>query len=242
MRTGHLFGIPVVLTLLALPSQTDAQQIIKPDLKTISPVFDGWLRNPDGTFTLFFGYFNRNPDETPIVVGPDNSVAPAPEDRGQPTNFLSQRQRHVFHVTVPADWIGELIWTVAVPGTGTRERTAGSLKTIYEIEDPSGSKAPRVRGLPGQEVAARVGEPLTLAGSASAANAENGELTVRWSKNRGPTTGRVRFTPPTAVATTAIFSEAGTYVLRLRVEERVNMGGSSEEHHTDALVTVTVLP
>ena len=237
MRRGHVFGMPVVLTLLVLPSLAYAQQTIKPDLRTISPVFDGWLKNPDSTFTLFFGYFNRNLGEIPIMVGPNNSVAPAPEDRGQPTNFLPHRQRHVFHVTVPADWNGEVIWTVAVPGTGQREQTTGSLKKIYKIENPSGRKAPRVRSLPGQRVTARVGEPLKLSGSAVAANAENGKLTIRWSKNRGPATGRVEFTAPTAV-----FSEPGTYLLLLRVEERVNMGGSSEEHHTDALVTVTVLP
>ena len=82
MGAGHGFGLPFVVTLLALPLSSFAQEIIQPDLKTISPVFDGWLRNSDGTITLFFGYFNRNLNETPIAVGSNNGVAQEPEDRG----------------------------------------------------------------------------------------------------------------------------------------------------------------
>lgn len=242
MHRKYVSSVSVVLTLLVFPLSFYAQHIIKPDLKTISPVFDGWLRNPDGTFTLFFGYFNRNLDETPIAVGTNNNVTPEPEDRGQPTNFLSLRQRHVFHVTVPADWNDQVTWTVGVPGTDHREQTRGGLNKIYEIENPGGVKAPQLHGLPSQEVMAKVGEPLALNGSAVASNTEHGELTVLWSKNRGPTEGRVQFTFPASAATIVTFSEPGTYVLRLRVEERVNMGGSSEEHHTDAQMTVTVLP
>ena len=31
----------------------------------VVPVFEGWLRNTDGTFTFVFGYFNRNWKEEP---------------------------------------------------------------------------------------------------------------------------------------------------------------------------------
>ncbi len=237
--------LPVVLAaaaLLSLPAPAPAQELVRPDLKTISPVFDGWLGNPDGSFTLFFGYFNRNSSETPIPIGPDNQVRPTPDDRGQPTNFLPLRQWHVFRVTVPAGWDDEVIWTLGVPGTSHREQTAGSLKTIYEIGDPGGPQAPTVGGVSREPVTARVGRPLALAASASPANAERGELIVRWSKNRGPAAGRVVFSAPEALATAATFSAPGTYELRLRVDEHVNMGGSSEEHHTDAFVTVAVEP
>ena len=40
----------------------------------ISPTFDGWEQNPDGSYTLYFGYFNRNlGEELDVPVGPDNS-------------------------------------------------------------------------------------------------------------------------------------------------------------------------
>lgn len=226
---------------LALTACTAAaQEIARPDRKTISPVFDGWYGNPDGSFTLLFGYFNRNSGETPIPIGADNRVTPAPGDRGQPTNFLPLRQWHVFRVSVPAEWDGEVIWTLGVPGTGHREQTTGSLNPIYEIEDPSGLGAPAITGTPRGELAARVGEPLALHAAATAANRERGELIVHWSKNRGPATGRVAFSAAGSLATAATFSAPGRYELRLRVDEHVNMGGSSEEHHTDAFVAVSV--
>ena len=231
----------LALLVLAIPGSR-AQDIIRPDRKTISPVFDGWFSNPDGSFTLLFGYFNRNSSETPIPIGPDNEVQPMPDDRGQPTNFLPLRQWHVFRVTVPAEWDSAVVWTLGVPGTGHREQTTGSLKTIYEIADPSGPGAPAVGSLPAGRVMAQVGQPLALNASASAANAERGELMIRWSKNRGPAAGRVAFSPPGTPATTATFSAPGSYELRLRVEEHVNMGGSSEEYHTDAFVSVSVEP
>src|ERR1043166_4828998 len=56
----------------------------------VVPSFDGWLRNPDGTFTFVFGYLNRNfQQELVIPAGPDNKVEPGPAlDQGQPTYFL----------------------------------------------------------------------------------------------------------------------------------------------------------
>jgi hypothetical protein len=82
--------------------------------QTIQPVFEGWEKNPDGTFSMLFGYMNRNYEETPHVpVGPDNSFSPGPPDRGQPTHFYTRRQSYVFRVTVPADWgQKDLVWTV----------------------------------------------------------------------------------------------------------------------------------
>ena len=246
MRSSRMRRAPAaaaVAAFLALAVQAaGAQDLIRPDLKTISPVFDGWYGNPDGSFTLLFGYFNRNGGETPIPVGPDNRVTPAPDDRGQPTNFLPLRQWHAYRVSVPAGWDGEVVWTLGVPGTGHREQTTASLNPIYEVEDPSGPGAPAVSGLPAGRVATRVGEPLALSASAAEADAERGELLVRWSKNRGPLAGRVAFSAPGALATTATFSAPGSYELRLRVDEHVNMGGSSEEHHTDAFVSVSVSP
>ena len=41
----------------------------------VQPYFEGWIHNPDGTFDLVFGYFNRNwREELAIPAGPDNSV------------------------------------------------------------------------------------------------------------------------------------------------------------------------
>ena len=41
--------------------------------QTVSPAFACWWPNDDGTYTLYFGYFNTNWEGTyEIPVGPDN--------------------------------------------------------------------------------------------------------------------------------------------------------------------------
>ncbi|HXV86915.1 MAG TPA: hypothetical protein VD793_09460, partial [Gemmatimonadales bacterium] len=70
--------------------------------QTVTPVFEGWYRNPDGSFSLSFGYFNRNGKEAlEIPVGPDNSFQPGEANQGQPTHFEPRRHWGVFAVRVP---------------------------------------------------------------------------------------------------------------------------------------------
>jgi hypothetical protein len=41
----------------------------------VAPVFEGWEHNPDGTFSMVFGYLNRNyEEELDIPVGPANAI------------------------------------------------------------------------------------------------------------------------------------------------------------------------
>jgi len=103
--------------------------------QNVAPVFEGWERNPDGTFNMVFGYLNRNYQEIPQVpLGPNNSFEPGPADRGQPTRFYTRRQQFVFKVQVPADW-GEkdLIWTLT--SNGRTDKAFGSLWPSWEIDD-----------------------------------------------------------------------------------------------------------
>ncbi|HXP83419.1 MAG TPA: hypothetical protein VN841_01790 [Bryobacteraceae bacterium] len=99
----------------------------------VVPSFDGWLRNRDGTFTMVFGYLNRNYEEEPAIpAGPDNKVEPGAADQGQPTFFLPRRHAWVFRVKVPADWGNkELAWTITAHGR--TEKAYGSLKSDEEI-------------------------------------------------------------------------------------------------------------
>ena len=93
----------------------------------VSPFFEGWYENPDGTYTLSFGYFNRNKEEALLLpVGENNSLWPEEYDGLQPTAFAPGRGTGVFTVTVPEDFArndGRVVWTVrshavphAVPG------------------------------------------------------------------------------------------------------------------------------
>jgi hypothetical protein len=61
---------------------------VKSSGQTVTPAFEGWYKNPDGTYSISFGYYNRNSEETlEIPVGPDNFVSPGNQNQGQPTHF-----------------------------------------------------------------------------------------------------------------------------------------------------------
>jgi hypothetical protein len=99
----------------------------------IVPTFDGWMRNPDGTFTFVFGYMNRNyQEEMAIPAGENNKLEPGTADQAQPTFFLPRRHAWLFQVKVPADWgQKELVWTITAHGR--TEKAYASLKMEEEI-------------------------------------------------------------------------------------------------------------
>src|SRR5262245_53382411 len=101
----------------------------------IVPYFEGWIRNPDGTFDLVFGYFNRNwKEELTIPAGPDNRVEPDGPEAGQPTYFLPRRQRWIYRLRVPADFGNkEVTWTITAHGR--TEVAYGNLQAAQEINE-----------------------------------------------------------------------------------------------------------
>ncbi|HAJ77240.1 MAG TPA: hypothetical protein DCM64_12395 [Gammaproteobacteria bacterium] len=147
----------------------------------VSPAYEGWVANPDGSFTMLFGYMNENwKEELDVPIGPNNSFSPGAADRGQPTHFQPRRNRNVFGIVVPADFEGELEWTL-VTRDGVTQKAYGSLLKDYVLEritimSESGTVAggfnnsedvqtnqPPVVTLQGDEArTVRVGEPLQL--------------------------------------------------------------------------------
>jgi hypothetical protein len=103
--------------------------------QNIAPVYEGWEQNADGSFTLVFGYFNRNwEEEIDLPIGADNAIEPGGPDQGQPTHFLPRRNRFLFRVRVPQDFgKKELVWTLT--SHGKTERAYASLKPDYFIDD-----------------------------------------------------------------------------------------------------------
>jgi hypothetical protein len=105
----------------------------------VAPVFEGWERNPDGTFSMVFGYLNRNyEEELDIPVGPANNIEAGTGtsgDRGQPTHFYPRRQRFLFRVVVPADWNKEqkVIWTLT--SRGHTNQAKGWLQPVWELSE-----------------------------------------------------------------------------------------------------------
>ena len=174
---GFVFGV-LALAVGAHPAV--AQGLTYSSGQSVSPSFEGWGSNPDGSFNLMFGYMNRNWEERPDVpVSDDNMFSPGLADRGQPTHFLPRRNRFVFVVRVPADFgEQELAWTVRVNGV---EKVAyGTLRPDYFVDNmvimsetgtlgPGSSNAalrahtaPVVELEMNTEIDAQVGQPVTL--------------------------------------------------------------------------------
>src|SRR5579871_3531552 len=55
--------------------------------QSITGAYEGWFANPDGSFSMLAGYFNRNTRQSlDIPIGPENSIQPGGPDYGQPTH------------------------------------------------------------------------------------------------------------------------------------------------------------
>jgi len=102
--------------------------------QSVSPAFEGWMPNEDGSSTLYFGYMNTNwLEEFDIPPGPDNNIEPGGPDQGQPTHFYPRRNPFLFTIRVPKDFGSkELIWTLTTHGR--TEKAYASLKTDYQID------------------------------------------------------------------------------------------------------------
>jgi hypothetical protein len=100
----------------------------------VVPVFEGWERNADGSFTFVFGYMNRNyEEEVDVPVGPNNFLEPGGIDQSQPAHFYTRRQQYVFTVRVPKDWgKKDLVWTLT--SHGKTEKAFASLMPTWEID------------------------------------------------------------------------------------------------------------
>ena len=103
--------------------------------QVVSPAYEGWRANEDGSLTMVFGYMNQNwSEELDVPIGPDNSIEPGGPDQGQPTHFYPRRNPFLFTLRVPKD-LGdkELIWTLRT--NGKTERAYASLKNDYMIDN-----------------------------------------------------------------------------------------------------------
>jgi hypothetical protein len=149
--------------------------------QNVAPVFEGWERNPDGSYNLVFGYLNRNyEEEVDIPIGTENSIMIGDEvygDRGQPTHFYPRRQRFLFRVVVPKDWDEKrkVVWTLT--SHGKTDQAKGWLEPEWELSndvivenmgggvpDPN-NKAPEISV--GRVAGATVSHPVSLTATAT---------------------------------------------------------------------------
>lgn len=223
--------------------------------QSVTGAYEGWYRNPDGTFSFLAGYLNRNQkEELDIPAGPNNRIEPGGPDQGQPEHFLPRRQWGVFAITVPADFGNKtLTWSITVNGQTTSiPMTLNPLWVVEPLKDAGvGNTPPVVRFETGG--AAFQGPPRGMAASFRTNTGDALPLTVWvtddgkqppearprqgppasivWSKFRGP--GSVTFENPKPkvdmndgkATTTATFDKPGEYVLRVQANDASGDGG-----------------
>ena len=135
MGSGVRRILVVAAFFASLPVVGDAQtRFMYTSGQSVSPSYEGWTPNADGSFTMYFGYMNSNwQQEFDIPVGPQNAIEPGGPDQGQPTHFYPRRNPFLFTLQVPKDFgTKELIWTIT--SNGKAERAYASLKTDYQID------------------------------------------------------------------------------------------------------------
>lgn len=247
-----------------------------PSGQSVTPVYEGWYRNPDGTYSLSFGYYNRNTaEQMDVAIGEENFISPGAANQGQPTSFAPRRHWGVFAVVVPADFGNKkVVWTLK--DRGQTFAISGSLHPDWQIDAIEGEASsddtpPALSFAPGGPVGrgplgvttgvltVAVGKPLKLTvdvkddGKTGTTRADGTRVgtpvDLTWFKHQG--LGNVTFAPPTnrltatggTGATTATFSAAGEYLIRVRANDSpMASAGHAQCCWSNAFIKVTVTP
>ena len=239
-------------TATLTPTRSDAQLSLSPLApagQTVTPAFEGWYKNKDGTFSISFGYLNRNQVEEPdIPIGENNFISPGAQNQGQPTHFSPRRHFGVFAVVVPANFAVDkkVVWTIkfrgqtyAIPGSLSEQWQIDAIEGEASADDtpPSisftdgGPSGMGPLGITSNLMTTTVGKPLAIKlfvkddGRAEPIARSAAPVTLAWFKHQGP--GDVTFSTKAAVltptggtsSTNASFSMPGEYLLRVRAND-----------------------
>ena len=258
--------LPVLASLPLVAQSNNVSQLMQVRHWTgqsVAPVYEGYDVNADGSYNMWFGYTNRNEEESiDIPLGAENAFDPG-GDRGQPTHFVPRRHKDVFKVVVASDFPkdGRLVWSLT--SHGQTLRVAGTLNPVWLIDrvratrggnsERIDSNTPPVVSLKTTaKTIASPGESATLTVSATddglptRAGKPIG-MTVLWAKYRGP--GDVVFSAARAklvngvATTTATFSEPGEYIVQAVVDDGSGESAGQFGYHccwTDAQLSLKV--
>jgi hypothetical protein len=251
-----------------LPGQLPGVEPLHDNGQDVTPAFEGWFKNPDGTFDITLGYNNRNlKEEIDIPIGPNNKIEPGGPDQGQPTHFMPRRGWGVFTVTVPKDFgTKKITWTLTSNGRtnaipvgldprweidALKEATVGNTPPVLAFKEggPSG-QGPRPFTT---TMTVTLPNPATLDIWGSDDNRNKGRnyngppFTITWSQYRGPGTVTFGKTKPEIdkatghSSTTATFSAPGEYWLKAVGNDSSGDGGGGFQCcWSNAIVKVTV--
>lgn len=161
MKHTTILGLSAGLALLAgglvLSAQTFGGPIMSAPQKesgaSVTPAYEGWFDNPDGSHNFLIGYYSRNSkEELDVPIGPNNHFDTQP-DLGQPTHFLTRRRYGFFVVTVPKEFskTQKVSWTLSANGVTTTvpfhlhvDYNISPLKASEESVDKTFNKPPHI--------------------------------------------------------------------------------------------------
>src|SRR2546422_771812 len=206
LLSAFLIGVP----MFAQTRASDLTNLRHSTGQGVSPVYEGFDINPDGSHNMWFGYMNRNYEEAvDLAVGPNNTFEPG-GDRGQPTHFVPRRHKDVFRVVVPKDFGGQtLVWKLSAHGQ--TQQVVATLKPVWQIDrqrttrggnsEKISSNLPPVVSVQTANtvLASPASTMLALSAADDGLPKRRGEpvgMTVMWAKYRGP--GDVRFSSTSA--------------------------------------------
>jgi len=211
----HAQGVPVPIQDLPL-----GKDVGLPTGQSVTPAYEGWYPNSDGSYSIVFGYYSRNSEDTlEIPIGDKNVVEGVPDGGkviAQPSEFLPGRHFGVFAIHVPSDFDGEVTWTLE--DDGQTFAIPGGLNPLWKTDavngDAMGNHPPQVRfaanGPTGagpmgimddRTLTAQVGQPLEITvwgsddgvGEQMPGERSKEPLPFHWLKQSGP--GEVTFSP-----------------------------------------------
>jgi len=188
---------------------------------SVTPAFEGWFYNPDGSRSFLIGYYNRNSQqEIDVPIGPNNRIEPGGPDLGQPTHFLPGRQWGIFMLPVPKDFkpADSYRWTIVANGQSMSvpfrlnadyvmspfaEISVGNTPPVIRFESggkPFQGPLANLATAPARTAPVATPMPIDLwvsddmkftSGTGSPVSASRAPATVSLSKYRGP--GKVMF-------------------------------------------------
>ncbi|HEX4997632.1 MAG TPA: hypothetical protein VFY29_05375 [Terriglobia bacterium] len=165
---------------------------------------------------------NAGPDQT-ISLPATATLAGSASDDGLPSNTLTVAWTKISGpgaVTFASPLTLVTTASFSVAGSYTVRLTAsdGALSSsddLVVVVSAPVNRAPSVSA--GADLGCTLPSTVTLSGTATDDGLPSGAMTVSWSKVSGP--GNVVFVAPTALLTTASFSAAGNYTLRLTAND-----------------------
>ena len=191
----------------------------RPAARPSTPAFEGWYKNPDGTFSLSFGYYNRNTDEVSRVpIGPGQFHQPGRRESGPADVLLSaaplgrvrgegpgrfRRQESRLDAEGPRQDVRDSRESAREWQIDALEGEAGSEQHAAGADDSATAARRRADRRASPSTARRsVGKPLTInvvaQGRRRAVSRRTGgqPVTLTWFTHQGP--AQVTFGPPTA--------------------------------------------